>query len=385
VTMDSARISADRLSALRETVERDVADNLYWGAAIAVAHRGEVALDFAAGHADRDRTHQLRTDTVFSIFSATKAFINVLVLRSVELGRFALTTRMSEIIPEFSGAPRDRATIFHFLTHTTGMPGVWEVRPGMYLDNLDEWVQAVCETIQGNVEPGERCDYSPMANHVLLADVLRRTDPGKRPIAEILEQDLFIPLGMDDTRLGIKPHMRERHAFPDMRGTVAVRHLSRTAPGDNGIFAAESNEAVWVGSASTTRDLTRFADMLRRGGELDGHRILSPRMISLARRNWTGELRNEIYRAVALRAGYPPPPAYMGLGFSVRGDALVRHQFGTLTSPETFGNYGAGSTVYWIDPALDLTFVGLSAGLLSQAANIDRFQRLSDIAVAAVS
>src|ERR1700733_1556423 len=383
MTAGNTQICAERLSALRETVERDVADNLYWGAAIAVAHRGEVALDFAAGHADAERTQQLRTDTVFSIFSATKAFINVLVLRSVELGRFALTTRMSEIIPEFSGAPRDRATIFHFLTHTTGMPGVWEVRPGMYLDNLDEWVQAGCETIQGNVEPGERCDYSPMANHVLLADVLRRTDPGKRPIAEILEQDLFIPLGMDDTRLGIKPHMRDRHAFPDLRGTVAVKHLSRTAPGDNGIFAAESNEAAWLGSASTTRDLTRFADMLRRGGELDGHRVLSPQMIRLARRNWTGELHNEIYRAVALRAGYPPPPAYLGLGFSVRGDALVRHQFGTLTSPETFGNYGAGSTVFWIAPELDLTFVGLSAGLLPQAQNIDRYQRLSDMAAAA--
>jgi CubicO group peptidase (beta-lactamase class C family) len=382
MTMDNTRIRAERLAALREAVEQDVDANLYWGAAIAVTHRGEVVLDFAAGHADAERTQELRTNTVFSIFSATKAFINVLILRSVELGRIALTTRMSEIIPEFAGAPRDRATIFHFLTHTTGMPGVWEVRPGMYIDDLDEMVEAVCRNIQGSSEPGERCDYSPMANHVLLADVLRRIDPGKRPIAEILEEDLFIPLGMDDTRLGIKPHMRDRHAFPDLRGTVAAKHLSRTAPGDNGIFAAESNEAVWVGSASTTRDLTRFADMLRQGGELNGHRVLSPRMIRLARRNWTGELRNEIYRAVALRAGYPPPPAYLGLGFSVRGDALVRHQFGTLTSPETFGNYGAGSTVFWIDPELDLTFVGLSAGLLPQAQNIDRYQRLSDMAAA---
>jgi CubicO group peptidase (beta-lactamase class C family) len=379
---NNTRSCAERLSALREAVEQDIDANRYWGAAIAVTHHGGVVLDFAAGHADAERTQELRTNTVFSIFSATKAFVNVLILRSVELGRIALTTRMSEIIPEFAGAPRDRATIFHFLTHTTGMPGVWEVRPGMYIDDLDEMVEAVCQNIQGSSEPGERCDYSPMANHVLLADVLRRTDPGKRPIAEILEQDLFIPLGMDDTRLGIKPHMRDRHAFPDLRGTVAAKHLSRTAPGDNGIFAAESNEAVWVGSASTTRDLTRFADMLRRGGELNGHRVLSPRMIRLARRNWTSELRNEIYRAVALRAGYPPPPAYMGLGFSVRGNELVRHQFGTLTSPETFGNYGAGSTVFWIDPELDLTFVGLSAGLLPQAQNIDRYQRLSDMAAA---
>jgi CubicO group peptidase (beta-lactamase class C family) len=378
-------VSHDRLNVMRESVEADIAANLYWGAAIVVAHRGKVVLDFSAGHADEQRKQPLSNDTVFSIFSVTKAFINVLILRSIELGRFSLTTKMSELVPEFTGAPRDRATIFNFLTHTTGMPGVWEAKPGMYLDDLDEIVQAVVQNVHGSIEPGERCDYSPMANHVLLAEVLRRTDPQKRSIAEILEQDLFIPLGMDDTRLGIKPHMRDRHAFPDMRGLVPVKALSRNAPGDNGIYAAESNEAVWMGSASTTHDLNRFAAMLARGGELDGHRILSPRMIAIARQNWTGDLHNEIYRAVALRAGRKAPPAYMGLGFSVRGEALVDHQFGMLTTPQTFGNYGAGSTVYWIDPELDLTFVGLSAGLLSQAANIERYQRLSDIVVSAVN
>jgi CubicO group peptidase (beta-lactamase class C family) len=86
---------------------------------------------------------------------------------------------------------------------------------------------------------------------------------------------------------------------------------------------------------------------------------------------------------VALRAGYAPPPAYIGLGFNVRGTQIVRHQLGTLTSPETFGNYGAGSAVYWVEPELDVTFVALTAGLLSQARNIDRFQRLADIVVSA--
>ncbi len=59
--------------------------------------------------------------------------------------------------------------------------------------------------------------------------------------------------------------------------------------------------------------------MLRRGGELDGVRILSPRTIALARQVWTGDLPNEIYKAVALRSGWEAPPAYMGLGFNVRG------------------------------------------------------------------
>ena len=124
--------------------------------------------------------------------------------------------------------------------------------------------------------------------------------------------------------------------------------------------------------------------MLRAGGVHEGVRILSPATLRLARKNWTGQLPNELYRTVALRAGWTPPPAYIGLGFNVRGEAIVHHQLGTLTSAETFGNYGSGSAVFWVDPELDATFVGLTAGLMTQAGNIERFQRLSDIAVSAL-
>ena len=48
--------------------------------------------------------------------------------------------------------------------------------------------------------------------------------------------------------------------------------------------------------------------------------------------------------------------------------------FGTLASAGTFGNYGAGSSLFWVDPELDVSFAALSAGVMSQAANIERFQ-----------
>lgn len=385
MSAEAARIDAtrERMGALREAIERDVADRRYWGAAVRVIQRGETVLDVTHGAADAAGERPLRPDSVFTIMSLTKAFINVLVLRAVEQGRFALTTPMVELVPGFAGAPRDRATIAHFLTHTTGMPGVWEARPDLDLDDLDPIVAAVLAGVHGAVEPGTRCDYAPMANHVLMAEALRRTDPAGRSINDMLEQDLFEPLGMHDTRLGIRAHLRDRHAGLDDRGIFPIRHRSRQVEGDHGLFFAERHEMVWAGAASTLDDLSRFARMLAAGGELDGVRILSPVMLRLARRNHTGDLPNELYRTVALRAGYEPPPASLGLGFSLRGDRLVRSQFGTLASPETFGNYGAGSTQYWIDPELDLVFVALTTGLMPAAANIDRFQRLSDLAIAA--
>ena len=73
----------------------------------------------------------------------------------------------------------------------------------------------------------------------------------------------------------------------------------------------------------------------------------------------------------------------MGLGYVLRGTKMTHNLMGTQTSPETFGSYGAGSTIFWIDPELDMTFVCLTTGLLQGIPNIARFHRLADIAVSA--
>ncbi len=103
-------------------------------------------------------------------------------------------------------------------------------------------------------------------------------------------------------------------------------------PGDHALFEDPEVEAPHVGCASTTGDLWRFAEMLRREGELDGARLLSPRMVRLARRVHTGDKVNELYRGVALRSGWDVPPANQGLGFQVRGTGVFQHLFGQLSS-----------------------------------------------------
>jgi CubicO group peptidase (beta-lactamase class C family) len=374
----------ERLDKLREVIRADIARGDYYGLVLTVGRGGEKVFEEALGAEDAEGTKPLRLDNVFSIFSVTKAFTNVLILKAIEEGRFALTTKVGDMLPEFTGAPRDTATFYHLLTHTAGMPGVWTPKPGMFLDRLDELYEAVCANVHGDAQPGERCDYSPLVNHVLMGMTLVRHDPKGRDYRTILHEDLFAPLGMTSTAMGLREDLRQRHVKPDMRGMVPIKHLSRDVEGDHALFESPLTESPHVGCASTTGDLYRFCEMLRRGGELDGKRILSPAMLRAARQNRTGEMPNELYKAAHLRAGWAVAPAYIGLGFSLRGTAMCNHQFGTLTSPETFGNYGAGSTLIWVDPELDVSFAACSAGVMKNTDNIERFQKLGDLVVSAM-
>jgi len=92
-----------------------------------------------------------------------------------------------------------------------------------------------------------------------------------------------------------------------------------------------------------------------------------------------------LHAARGRERGWDPEPAYIGLGFFLRGTAMCRHIFGTLASPGTFGNYGAGTTLFWVDPERELSFTFLSAGLMESTANTERFQKLSDMVISAAT
>ena len=340
-------------------------------------------MEAAIGAADAAQTRPLALDSVFSIFSITKAFTNTLVLRAIELGQFALTSTVSELIPEFSGHGREKVQIWHLLSHQAGFPIIFEVKPGMYIDRFDEMIAAVIEVVKPIELPATTVAYSPLVNHVLMAECLRRTDPKRRGYRQIVQDEILTPLKMNHTSVGLRADLKPRHVVPDFRGNYPIGHRGHSDLGPNGAFEEEHAEMPWVGIASTVPDMSRFAEMFRHNGTLEGARILSPATLALARRNWTGEKPNELYAARGRERGWDPVPGYIGLGFSLRGTAMCRNMFGTLASPGTFGNYGAGTTLFWIDPERDLSFTFLSAGLMESNANMERFQKLSDMVISA--
>ena len=373
----------DHIDHLTKVIQDDIEKDLYHGCVIKVARGGELGIEMAFGTESGGLSKALKLDSVFSIFSVTKAMTNVLVFRAIERGELALTTKVSSVIPEFTGGLRQNLTVFDLLTHASGLPSVFTPQPGMNIDNLDEIVAAIVRNVHSTEDPGKRVDYSPIAHHALLGEMVRRADRKGRSYRQIAQEDLFDPLKMTSTAIGRRRDLADRHVVPVFRGNAPTEHRSSKVEGQNGAFEDPDAEMPWVGAVCSVPDLWRFAEMLRLGGELDGVRILGPAIIELATRNWTGDKPNELYKAVANRAGWRPFPAYMGLGFALRGDGIHHALYGTLCSPETFGNYGAGSSLFWVDPVREITFAFLSAGVMQGAENIERFQRLSDIVTAA--
>ena len=378
-----ASMDRERLNQLPDIIRAEIKAGLYHGAVVKVAQGGKVIFDEAIGTTHGAGSPAVAKDSVFSIFSVTKAFTNLLVMQAIERGQFRLTTPISELIPEFKGHGSEKILIWHLLSHQAGFPIIFEVKPGWYIDKFEEVSATVIEHVKPVDAPCEKVSYSPLVNHVLMAEALLRTDARKRRYRQIVQEDILDPLKMKDTAVGLRADLKARKVVPDFRGNYPIGHKSRNVDGLNGAFEDEHAEMPWVGVVSTATDMFRFADMFRRGGELDGATLVSRPMIDLATQNRTGDKWNELYYQRGKDKGLEPVPAYIGLGFTLRGEKLIHHMFGTLASPRSFGNYGAGTTLFWIDPVRDITFTALTAGVMEHNANCERFQRWSDLILAA--
>jgi CubicO group peptidase (beta-lactamase class C family) len=84
-------LRADRLRYLVTALEGDIARGKYHGAVICLGRHGEIGLHQAVGYGYREQQHPLKKDSIFSLFSLTKAFTNVLVFRAIERGELAFT------------------------------------------------------------------------------------------------------------------------------------------------------------------------------------------------------------------------------------------------------------------------------------------------------
>ncbi|HTP73442.1 MAG TPA: serine hydrolase domain-containing protein [Burkholderiaceae bacterium] len=239
----------------------------------------------AAGEA-RSGTPAQR-DTVFRIFSMTKAVGSTAAMILIDRGKLSADTPVAQILPEFAqrqvlegfnadGSPRMRpprtqATVRHLATHTSGL--VYE----FWNTDVPRYMQATGLTsiLSGSrsslnypllFDPGTRWDYGIGIDW--LGQVVEKVDG--RTIDRFCREEIFEPLAMKDTRFEAEADIEPRLASVRMRGEDG--HFS-----DFALAPPAKPEFYGMGHTlySTAPDYMQFLRMVLNKGQLDGRRLLS--------------------------------------------------------------------------------------------------------------
>jgi len=192
------------------------------------------------------------TTTKFRLGSITKQFTAAAILLLEEEGKLKLedTVRM-----HWPDAPRgwDKVTIFHLLTHTSGMPPpdeTWRFSEGPAEETVGHFRDKPLE-----FEPGSQFSYSN-SGFILLAYLIERMSG--QSYSDFLQERILKPLGMKDSGV-------------ESNGPVVKNRASGYADGDDGLVnAAYLSMPSSIGSGalySTTEDLLRWTRGLF-GGKL---------------------------------------------------------------------------------------------------------------------
>jgi CubicO group peptidase (beta-lactamase class C family) len=295
-----------------------------------------------------------RDDTLFLVASLTKPVVAMATLLLVERGDLGLNDRVSEIVPGFGGADRKAATIRHLLTHTSGLPDMLPNNRALRAANapLERFVEGACG-VTLDFPPGRGVQYQSMG-FALLGHVIQQVSG--LTCAEFLRRELFDPLGMRDTHLGL-PHDGAESAAgaPSIASRIAEVRLppeQADAPGWNWNSRYwRTFGAPWGGMFSTVHDLLIFCRMILRGGLYAGERVFSPATIAAATSNQL-EYFHDLPDADRRTRGW-------GFGWRLNWPAH-NSCFCDLLSDRAFGHWGATGTLFWIDPERDAATVILA-------------------------
>ncbi|HXM58449.1 MAG TPA: serine hydrolase domain-containing protein, partial [Candidatus Dormibacteraeota bacterium] len=375
--MDSAGFDGGRLERITDhLMERYVRPGKIAGCQALVARRGHVAYSRSFGCADLERGLPVRDDTVWRIYSMTKPITSVALMTLYERARFQLTDPVHRYIPEWKGIqvcevegdrtrlvePLRPPSVRDVLTHTAGLS--YGGDPSHPVDQayaeaglrdadigLDELARRL-GALPLKFHPGTRWHYS-FATDVCarLVEVI-----ADRPFGDYLRETIFDPLGMDDTGFTVPEHARDRFAVNYRRaedGTLRVEPDSPNRP----YLRPHAMQSGGGGLVSTTPDYLRFCEMVRRGGELDGHRVLGSRTVRYMTRSHLpgGAVLSDIALGAFGETGFAG--VGFGLGFAIALDSSATQVIG---SPGEFYWGGAASTAFWIDPSEELFVVFLT-------------------------
>ncbi len=384
----------DRDGADRRAVERIWLAARSWYAAgmqpaiqVCVRHQGRVVLNRAIGHArgngpdlpsNRDEAIEpvpVTVDTPFCTYSTAKGVAVTVLHRLIERGDLALEARVADYMPEFTSDGKDRITVRHVLTHSAGIPINTGPRPDLKRSEDSEYTRAMLAAIKPVYSPGRLHFYHALTWGPLVRElVLAATG---RTIREIAATEILDPLGFRWTTFGVAPEDVPAVGLSYATGKPAPPAIEaafrKVVGGTMQQIVPMSNSPQFLTGivpssnlVSNAQELSRFAEILRRGGELDGVRVLRPETLAAATRQ-ARRLRPDFATGGA--------PLRWGTGYmlgSERFGPFGRH------APAAFGHTGLTEIAMWADPERDLAAAVVSSGKPGGHPEAKRYPTLLD-------
>lgn len=328
---------------LEALCQKALLEGVFPGASIAVRHEGKTVFHQAFGTIDC-RTHATPADTstVYDLASLTKAVVTTSIAMQLwERDSLQLDQPVSRNFPAFTGKGKERVTIRHLMTHTSGL------RAHTFFHKTcrtpEDVVQAICsDTLI--TKPGIKTTYSDLG-FIVLGRVLE-TITGKSLESNFHER-FAVPLGMKNTTFNPGNRFNGKIAATE---TDTSWHFNRLRP-----LVHDQNAALLGGVAghaglfSTSSDLLKFTSMMMDGGIYKGRRFFKP----------------ETVRYFTSRNGTLP----RALGWDLRS-LEGSSSAGTLFSTQSWGHLGYTGTSIWIDPQKKLAVIILSNRVCSTSENI---------------
>ncbi|RMI33693.1 class A beta-lactamase-related serine hydrolase [Nocardia stercoris] len=298
-------------------------------------------------------------------FSTAKGVSAAVVAMLIEQHAFAPDEPVCTYIPEFAANGKAAITIGDVLSHSAGIPFVTPPFHGteMVLDE-DEALRGLA-ALRPSSPPGRFRVYHAMTAGLVLRLLVQRAT-GKR-LREHLREQVLDPLGFRWTDLGVRPEDVDLvvPSVPVGPGPSKLwQHLSRRALGGGlskpatpaDVQAFLTAELPSGNLVTTAAELSRFYEILGRGGELDGVRIMRPETVAWAVRpaRWIPGVAGRV---------------------SVAGYELgaARSKFGRHTESH-FGRSGLTTQYGWADPARAMSGAILTSG--KARSDMDRPYRL---------
>lgn len=365
---------------IQRTIDAYIQNQELAGGALLVRRDEEVLYENTFGYSNIAARQTIARDSLYRLMSMTKPITAVAVMQLAEQGKIELDAPLNRYLHGFTAmrvvddkryayhegmnalsllpglltfrlkaprtVPAERdITIRDLLCHASGLEqGIYGLI-SMKLDKSKRENLAALEqkysTMPLDFQPGKGGGYSPLAGFDLLARVVEVVSG--LPFDAYLQQNLFDPLGMQDTAFRLDDAQTARLVHVYKREKNRLKDVTDTAEDMDSLLKRGENYTAGCGGLfSTLHDYDRFAHMLLSGGEVDGVRVLQPETVRLMGQQGSPDYPD------------PDPGCAWGLGMKIRKDPQKAK---SACTAGTFGWSGAFGTHFFVSPKDHLSAV----------------------------